>query len=386
MKQIYFLVLLLFFTACNSTNDTENSESFSEGINVIISGEISGAKNQSLVLEYVDASGAKEIAKTNVNEDNTFSFGFSIPEIGIYQLKLGLTDGKVIPLTLVPNDKVSIKVDFKNFESLPVFSGTKWSSSLTKYMAIFNDFAKQQMMLMNNKEISQDDQIIQFLKIRKPLDDFANAEMKKDPSNPANIVLSTSLTPAMGFKYWDETFLKTLKLVAKEFDVKYKNAAISNFMKQQVLDIEAGFYDYKLEKSGQKPAPEIALKNPEGKEIKLSSLKGQVVLIDFWASWCGPCRKENPNVVKLYNKYKNKGFTVYSVSLDKDPNAWKQAIALDGLIWPNHVSDLKQWETPLTQIYKFNSIPFTVLIDRKGNIIETNLRGESLEQKLIEIL
>ena len=226
MKQIYFLVLLLFFTACNSTNDTENSESFSEGINVIISGEISGAKNQSLVLEYVDASGAKEIAKTNVNEDNTFSFGFSIPEIGIYQLKLGLTDGKV---------------------------------------------AKQQMMLMNNKEISQDDQIIQFLKIRKPLDDFANAEMKKDPSNPANIVLSTSLTPAMGFKYWDETFLKTLKLVAKEFDVKYKNAAISNFMKQQVLDIEAGFYDYKLEKSGQKPAPEIALKNPEGKEIKLSS-------------------------------------------------------------------------------------------------------------------
>jgi thiol-disulfide isomerase/thioredoxin len=113
-------------------------------------------------------------------------------------------------------------------------------------------------------------------------------------------------------------------------------------------------------------------------------LKGKVVLIDFWASWCGPCRKENPNVVKLYKKFKSKGFEIFSVSLDQDPNAWKTAITRDGLIWPNHVSDLMGWQTPLTQIYGFNAIPYTVLLNREGNIVGVSLRGEALEQKLEE--
>ena len=128
------------------------------------------------------------------------------------------------------------------------------------------------------------------------------------------------------------------------------------------------------------------MKNPKGTELRLSSLKGKVVLIDFWASWCGPCRKENPNVVKLYKKYKSKGFEVFSVSLDQDANAWNKAIAQDGLIWPNHVSDLLGWQTPMTQLYGFNAIPYTVLVNEEGNIVGVNLRGEELEQKLKEVL
>jgi thiol-disulfide isomerase/thioredoxin len=128
------------------------------------------------------------------------------------------------------------------------------------------------------------------------------------------------------------------------------------------------------------------LKNPAGKVLRLSALKGKVVLIDFWASWCGPCRRENPNVVKLYKKYKSKGFEIFSVSLDEDPKAWKQAIAQDGLSWPNHVSDLLGWQTPLIQSYRFDGIPHTVLLDRKGQILSTGLRGSELEQKLIEAL
>ena len=132
-------------------------------------------------------------------------------------------------------------------------------------------------------------------------------------------------------------------------------------------------------------APDIVLVSPNGKTVKLSKLKGKMVLIDFWASWCGPCRKENPNVVRLYNQYKAKGFTVFSVSLDQDAEAWKKAIASDGLIWPNHVSDLLGWQTPLVQLYGFEGIPHTVLIDQEGKIIGTGLRGESLEQKLKEL-
>ena len=133
------------------------------------------------------------------------------------------------------------------------------------------------------------------------------------------------------------------------------------------------------------PAPEISMKTPEGKSLSLSSLKGKVVLIDFWASWCGPCRAENPNVVAAYHKYKSKGFDVFSVSLDKDSEKWKQAIQKDHLEWTSHVSDLMAWQSPVVQLYNFNAIPTNVLIDKKGNIVAKNLRGDELEKKLQEI-
>ena len=109
-------------------------------------------------------------------------------------------------------------------------------------------------------------------------------------------------------------------------------------------------------------------------------------MLDFWASWCRPCRAENPNVVNVYNKYKNKGFTVYSVSLDQKREQWLNAISKDGLIWPNHVSDLQGWRSAAGAIYGINSIPKTFLIDRNGNIAATNLRGQELEKKVKELL
>ena len=133
-------------------------------------------------------------------------------------------------------------------------------------------------------------------------------------------------------------------------------------------------------------APEIVQKNPQGTEISLSSLRGQVVLIDFWASWCKPCRMENPNVVAAYNKYKDKGFTVYSVSLDKERDAWINAINQDGLIWGNHVSDLQFWNNAAARTYGVNSIPAAFLIDENGVIIGKDLRGNALEAKLKEVL
>jgi len=132
-------------------------------------------------------------------------------------------------------------------------------------------------------------------------------------------------------------------------------------------------------------APEIQLKGLDGKEIKLSSLRGKIVLIDFWASWCGPCRRENPNVVNLYNNYKSKGFEIFGVSLDDNEDKWKGAIQKDGLTWI-HVSDLKGWQSAAAQTYQVSSIPFTVLLDRNGRIIAKGLRGSDLESKMAELL
>lgn len=131
-------------------------------------------------------------------------------------------------------------------------------------------------------------------------------------------------------------------------------------------------------------APDFTLNTPEGTPFSLSALKGKIVLIDFWASWCKPCRLENPNVVAIYNQYKNKGFDILGVSLDKEKEAWIKAIADDKLAW-HHVSDLKFWQCDVAVKYGIQAIPFTLLLDKDGKIIAKNLRGEALGKKLEEI-
>jgi thiol-disulfide isomerase/thioredoxin len=139
-------------------------------------------------------------------------------------------------------------------------------------------------------------------------------------------------------------------------------------------------------------APNIVVKGTNDQVINLADLSGKIVLIDFWASWCGPCRKENPTVVAVYNKYKDKefkngnGFTVFSVSLDQNKTRWENAINQDKLAWPYHVSDLKGWYSKYAGVYKVNSIPSSFLIDGDGVIIAKNLRGPMLEKALSQIV
>jgi peroxiredoxin len=134
-----------------------------------------------------------------------------------------------------------------------------------------------------------------------------------------------------------------------------------------------------------KTVPELVMPDPNGKAVSISSFKGKFLLIDFWASWCGPCRMENPNVVKAYNEFKGKNFTILGVSLDKDKDSWKKAIMQDHLNW-SQMSDLKYWNSQAVEIFGFQGIPFNVLVDPSGKVIAESLRGEELDAKLRQVL
>lgn len=378
-----FIVFTLLFAACN---DTETDEGALED-NFEISGTIANAQGQTIYVESITEKGTAEVAKAQIESSGGFTIVGNIPGMGIYQLRLGESNQNAIPITMNIGDKIRVQSSLQEFTMSTKISGVDWGSTFTEYMSLVNDFGKGQSELQKLQgQVSQEELVKRYIAMKKPLDDFAKQAIDKNPSSTFNIVLSNSLMPMNGFVDYPAENVEILKKMATAFSKEYPDSPITSSLQQQALQIESGFNEYKLMKDGKKPAPEIALNTPEGKQLTLSSLKGKVVLIDFWASWCGPCRKSNPQLVQLYNKYKNKGFTILSVSLDTEAANWKAAIAQDGLIWPNHVSDLRGWETPLTSIYGFNAIPHTVLVDAKGNIIEIGLRDSALEQKLEELL
>ena len=380
------LFILPFFVACGSgEEDTDqNGEELKD--NFEIEGTIKGAPNTGIYLEAISQQGVINVAESRTDASGKFTMIGNIPGFGLYQLRLGDETPKIIPLTLVPEDHVKLNTSKENFELNPNISGTEWAKTMNRYMKVYSVFHKGQAeLLLLRDSLTADILNERFLKLKEPLDKFALAEMKRAPANPFNIVLQGSATPSMGFNNWDPENLEVLKQVAEAYEKEFVNSPVATTLSNQVYQIEMAYNEHVANSSGTRPTPEIALSDPSGKEIKLSSLRGNYVLIEFWASWCVPCRKENPNVVRLYKKYKSKGFTVFSVSLDDNKEDWKAAIQKDGLIWENHVSDLLKWNSQMPQLYGFNGIPHTVLINPEGNIIGVGLRGAELERKLEEI-
>lgn len=355
--------------------------------NFEISGQIKGASGMTLFIEAPSDKGTIPVAEGKINADGTFDIRGNVPGLGYYFLRLNDEQNSLIPITLKPEDHLKLNTRLSDFVSKPNASGTNWSTTMNRYLSEFSKFQQtQEKLQLNVQQLSKEDVAKGFSEAKKKMEAFSRSQMLKNPSNPYNIILSMDLIPSMSFDDWDPANLEALRKVTEAFEENYAGQPAAETFRNQYAQIENAYFEFASSTNGTVSAPEIALPNPDGKMMKLSDLKGKVVLLDFWASWCGPCRQENPNVRKMYQKFKNKGFTVFSVSLDDDATKWKEAIQKDQLEWTTHVSDLKGWESPLVSTYGFDGIPFTVLLNRDGKIIGKNLRGANLEEKLTELL
>ena len=379
---IQFVCLTISLFVFSSCSDGESDEDIKAN-NFEISGTIKGASGKKIFLVSTNPEGQqKEIAKTVVDGKGNFLLNGHVDFFDAYQLFLE-NEQKILELVVAPNDKIKLNTSYKDFDLNPQISGVSWSKQANSFTKFKNDFLVQQDLFRKEKPTASREESQFFLsKLMADLDSNVVKLVKSNVNSEYNLVLFSFLAPVQSMDDWDSANLGLMKQVVTYLKNKFSDAPRVQMIEQQTAQIERIYEEERLMKEGKLDAPDFTVKTPEGKEITLSSLKGQVVLVDFWASWCGPCRQENPNLVRLYNLYKSNGFTIFSVSLDDKADKWKEAIAKDGLIWPNHGSDLQGWKTPLTQLYQFNSIPQTVLVNKEGKIIARGLRGIALENKL----
>tara|TARA_Y100000385_G_scaffold76941_1_gene77937 strand:- start:584 stop:1735 length:1152 start_codon:yes stop_codon:yes gene_type:complete len=377
---IVFILFNVLLFSCSTEDDISTS-------NIEIKGIVKGAQNQFIYLEAPSENGIIEVAKVKLSGTGSFTIKGDIPGFSIYNLRLGEGNSNIILLPIAPNDKLALNTTVKSFNDKPLISGISWSAQANEYYDFIDIQKKRSLKFKNSDQNSSNNDFQNYLiNARNKIDSFSVSSLKKHPKSTFNIVLFPALFPLSSIEKWDKNNLLLMRQVIRNLQGKYSKSSLVNRYSNQVDKIETAYLEYVGMKNGKIDAPDFALQTVDGEKLKLSDLQGKYVLIDFWASWCGPCRRENPNLVKLYKKFRNKEFTILSVSLDNNADAWKKAINKDGLLWSNHVSDLLGWESPLTKIYKFNEIPYTVLVNKEGKIIAKNLRGKQLENKLSEIL
>lgn len=372
------LIPVIAFWACTSDSASQEGQEQAENT-ITLSGTVGYPQQNGLILlERFDGNTPVPFDTIRLSENYTFEEQVNVAAPGYY--RLNFYNKQMVPLIL-GRDDVEVTVDGNNQQGYVNVAGSRDHDFINEVQQMAQQFqASDAVKDINSRFMAAngagDQEAMESLR-------GEYQELEKEFKNEIKAKID-SIGPSLGVvevlrggRYLDkdrdfETYKNYAQLLQKEIP---GSAVAQDFVKEveQMGKLAIG-----------QVAPDIALPNPDGEVIKLSSLRGNYVLVDFWAKWCKPCRMENPNVVRMYKKYNDKGFEVYGVSLDRKREDWIQAIEEDQLHW-TQVSDLKFWNSEAARLYNVNSIPFALLLDPEGVIIGKNLRGKELENKLEEI-
>ena len=373
LLQLSFLITLFLLNSCGQKN---------QEIRYNVAGTIKSATGEKLLLQEIPYGGKPIITldSTSLKEDGKYSFDFIAKEESIYRIA---TEKDLEILFINDVENIQINADANDYNSYQI-KGSKTSEGLLKFLKEYRQKDSSIFATLYNLDALQNqkgkDSTIFWLQKQKTdkisqLNQFIEKTVTTE-TNPAFLYYALGLS----IRSMEANQVLAMAKLAAE---KTKASILIDFVTTLSSQVRANTNASPIE-VGQM-APEIALQDMDGKIITLSSLKGKFVLVDFWASWCGPCRGENPNVVANFEKYKNKNFTVLGVSLDDDKANWIEAIESDKLNW-QHISDLKKWESIVVGAYQIEGIPFNVLLDPTGKIIAKDLRGPDLGNTLETLL
>lgn len=380
---LYFVVFAFCFSCSFSTKDnslnTSSSGDTGQSWTVTVKGKVGFPEQGApIVIQEMRNGGGGWTDTVRLRSDYTYSKKISLTQPGYY--KINFFNKQMVDFILFKND-IEVNADGNNANGFAEVKGSPEIDLIRKVQQLKTDGESSPVIAKLNQDFvaasnAGDQKKMlelqqQYFAEIKTSNDKISELLKQSP--PSLAVVNMLSSGVIDRDAYFDTYLAVAQKLEKEW-ANYDHA--KEFVKSvnSMKSIAIG-----------QPAPEIALPDTTGQVVKLSSFKGKYVLVDFWAKWCGPCRQENPNVVRAFNKYKDKGFTVFGVSLDRSKEDWLQAIRKDGLTW-THVSDLKYWNSEAAKTYNITGIPFSLLLDKNGVIIAKNLRGAALDKKLEEIL
>ena len=355
--------LLLSIVAASMTLAACNAQSGYK-----VTGTVEGMPDGKAIIATVNGSTLDTLAKADV-KNGSFEFTGNVSEpTGAYIMVIGQRGA--IPFML-ENANITVNAGQAGL----TVTGSEGQKIYDQFMAINTTTQQEAMKLQQEYQAANGDQAkMQAVQeaYAKLMTDAQAKETELIKANPDSYVSTFVIVSSMGQMEYEQ-----LKERYNLLGEKAKASAQGKAIAAQIAKLESTAI-------GQ-IAPNFTITTPEGESISLYDIKGKVKLIDFWASWCGPCRGENPHVVEIYKEYHPKGLEIFGVSLDNNKEAWVKAIADDGLVW-KHGSDLKGWQSAPAQLYSVSGIPHTVLLDENNKIIAKNLRGDELKQKIAELL